>query len=53
MNGLSIEFLVGLYIAATAVDGSLNNPTIHVVRLIIGIVLVLLAMFGVDLLTIA
>lgn len=50
MNGISIEFLVGLYLLATSVDGSANNPSIHLVRLIIGLVLVLIAIFGVDLL---
>lgn len=51
MDAILIQFLIGLFTAANAVDGSLNKPTIHWVKLIIGLLLIILSWFGVNLLT--
>lgn len=51
MNGVLIEFLVGLFVLAHAVDGSLARPTFHWVKIVIGLLLVIMAIMGFDLLT--
>ncbi len=54
MGGVEIEFLIGLFIAATSVSqaesGQPHLVKIDFIRLIIGVVLVLLAVFGISLL---
>lgn len=51
MGPIEIEFLVGLFVFATSIDGDLKSPSVHVVRLIIGVILIALAVFNVNLLT--
>lgn len=48
MTGILIEFLVGLFTFANSIDGSLNKPTIHWVKLIIGLILIILVIVGFD-----
>lgn len=51
MDAILIQFLIGLYIAATSVDGNLKHPSIHWVKLIIGVVLIVISHFGINLLS--